>query len=341
RQLQLGLPVILTGSLEDLEEPLATQLIDALMEIHREVGRLFLKDGDVPHAWMYLRNADARAEVADALETAEPDEDNLDDWIAVAVREGVAPRRGFQVVLEQYGTCNAITMYDGESPNFTPDAKAEVAGLLIAQVHGELLSNLVSEIAREESESPKETTIKELLADREWLFDDDAYHIDTSHLSSVVRFSRFVTDPAALRAALDLTEYGRRLNSQFQYDQEEPFADYYVDHGRFLAAQLGESVEDHLKFFQEKTVSVDAEQVGCFTIEVYILLLARLERFQEAFEAHRDLISQTAYTSGFAPSLIELAQSAGAYADLQEVCRDRGNRLGFVAGLVEQMQSPT
>jgi hypothetical protein len=93
-----------------------------------------------------------------------------------------------------------------------------VATLLVQTLHRELTSNLRAEIARQEGSQPKEQTAKEqsieqLVAERDWLFLEDAYHIDTSHLHSVVRFARVLQDADALRLAADLTEYGKRLST--------------------------------------------------------------------------------------------------------------------------------
>src|SRR6185436_17719578 len=99
----------------------------------------------------------------------------------------------------------------------------QVAALLVQTLHRELLANLKAEVARQEGSQPKEATIEQLIAERDWLFLEDAYHIDTSHLHSVVRFARVIQDPAALRLAADLTEYGRRLAASYQFQTEEPF----------------------------------------------------------------------------------------------------------------------
>ena len=45
-----------------------------------------------------------------------PEDDTLEEMIEVALHEGVRPR-GFQLVLENYGTCNAITTFEGTIPN--------------------------------------------------------------------------------------------------------------------------------------------------------------------------------------------------------------------------------
>ena len=41
-------------------------------------------------------------------------------------------------------------------------------------------------------------------------------------------------------------------------------------------------------------------------------------------------------TSGFAPSMLELARRGNIYGRLKEVCRDRGDVVSFAAGLVEE-----
>ena len=44
-------------------------------------------------------------------------------------------------------------------------------------------------------------------------------------------------------------------------------------------------------------------------------------------------------TSGFAPSLLELSREAGNYDRLMEACRQRGDLVGYTAGLVERSTS--
>src|SRR5262245_50619666 len=78
---KLGLPVILTSSLDDLPEPQRTQVENAYLEACREVGGLLLADGRVREAWMYLRPAGEKAAVATALEKLEPAEENVQEVI--------------------------------------------------------------------------------------------------------------------------------------------------------------------------------------------------------------------------------------------------------------------
>ncbi len=332
---RLGLPIILTSNLDDLEDPQRTRLEDAYLEACKEVGRLLLEEGRLREAWMYLRPVGDKALLAEALEKTEPNEETLEELIEVAVQEGVAPRRGFEFVLENYGICNAITMFEGGMHERPRQDQQEVVALLVNRLHEELLDNLKAEVVRQEGAEPAETTIAALVGDRDWLFQDDAYHIDTSHLHSVTRFARLIDDEKALRLALDLTEYGRRLGQQYQYETEEPFADTYVSHALFFSAKLGEQVDEALAYFRDKATSLAIDEHGSGPAEIYVALLSVQGKHQEALDAAAEFIPPGVPTSGFAPTLFELARGANAFGRLSEICRQRNDPLGYTAGLVE------
>lgn len=334
-RLDLGLPAILTKGLDDLEDPLRTQMEDRYLEACREVGYLLLADGRVREAWMYLRPVGDRSGVAAALEKLTPADDNTEQIIEVALYEGVHPRLGFQLVLKNYGLCNAITTYDAQMQQRPRSERAEVAALLVRQIHGDLLRSLREYLEKKQGKPPQETTIAALVADRDWLFDDNEYHIDTSHLAAVVRFALVVDDPETLRLAADLTEYGRRLSAMFQYPGQEPFVDTYPAHALFFRALLGEQVDEALDFFRGRAEALADGDQGAWPAEVYVALLSRLGRIDEAFEAAAHFLAG-ARTSGFAPSLLELAQRSGNYERLSEISRERGDLLGFMMALAEQ-----
>lgn len=335
RRCELGLPAISSQSLDDLPEEHRLKVEDAYLEVCREVGTLLLDAGRIREAWMYLRPAGEKSKVSEALAKIEPDEENIEEFIEVAVHEGVAPALGFGLVLEHYGTCNAITMFDAAIQTQSPQDRREVALCLVKHLHQELLENLKSEVAREEGTEPPETTVAELVADRDWLFLEDNYHIDTSHLQSVVRFARLLDDPTALRLALDLTEYGRRLSPHYQFQGDEPFAETYPAHAVYYKALLGEEVEEAVQYFRDKAQSKPVYEQGTGPAEVYIALLAQLGRYEEALNAMAELIPSGVELSGLAPSLLELGKKSGNFERLMEICQERGDVLGYAAGLVE------
>ncbi len=333
---RLGLPVILTMSLDDLEEPLRSQVEDAYLEACREVGTLLLGEGSLREAWMYLRPVGDKTLVAEALRNTEPREENLQDLIEIGLHEGVAPALGYELVLKNYGTCNAITTFENAMLSRPRADQQAAAGLLLRHLHGELVANMRADIARQEGSEPGEQTLSALVEHREALFSDNNYHVDTTHLAAVVRFARLLEEPALLELAYDLTEYGRRLSAQFQYAGEEPFTDVYASHGLFFAAQLGRRVEEALEYFRARAQAVDVREQGTGAAEVVIAMLTRLKRYPEAIEAAVELIPAGSRTSGFAPNLLELSRLAGNYDRLMSVCRERGDLVGYTAGLVER-----
>ncbi len=333
-RVRLGLPIILTTPLEDLPEPLRTEVENAYLAACRESGWLLWEERKIREAWMYLRALGDNAAVAAALAKIEPDEENLAELIELALHEGVAPARGMEWVLSHYGTCNAITAFDTEIGRFRRPQQQAAAALIVRRLHDELLSNVRADIVRREDKQPSETTLADLVASRDWLFADNNYQIDTSHLSAAVRFARIVEDPAVLQLAWELTEYGRRLGATFQLAGDEPFGDVHVSHGLFFAAQLGRQVDEALAYFRAKAEQAVPETEGNAAAETYVVLLVRLRRFAEALAAHTELIPPTVRISGFAPSLLEVGRLAEDYQRLIEVCREREDLLGFAAGMI-------
>lgn len=331
---RLGLSLFVPKNVDELQEPLQSQLEAAQLGACREVGELFLAARLIPEAWMYLRVVGARPAVAAALDELDPDEEDLDQLIEIALQQGVSPRRGMEWILESYGTCTGITMFDRELAQLMPAHREEVARLLVRHLHAELTSSLVAEISRQEGSDPTEKTIAELVADRDWLFLENSYHIDTSHLSSTVRFARWITAADELRLAVDLTEYGRRLSAQYQYESEEPFANLYEDHARFFRTQLGTEPAG-LEYFRQKIDGCPPETCGFLPAETYIVLLTRLGKFREAMLVHAEKIPAVVGTSGFAPTLVELAEKSRAAIEYQKICEERSDRVGFLAALLQ------
>lgn len=333
---KLGLPAVSAASIDELPEPLRSQVEGAYLEACREVGGQLLADGKLREAWMYLRPVGDKAPLAQALDATPADDEHADELIELGVHEGVSPRRGFEVILERHGVCNAITTYDGLMHGRPKADQQQVAALLVARLNRDLRESLNAEITRQEGRPLQEQTIGDLVADRDWLFLDNAYHIDTSHLQSVVRFARVLEEPSALELAVGLCEYGRRLSRQYQYQTEEPFADNYEAHRLFFLAQLGREVEPAVAYFRDKAQALKVDEHGSGPAEVYVALLARIGRPQAAMQAAAELIPADARTAGFAPSLLELARAGGGYDRLLQTCRERNDVLGFAAGLVEK-----
>jgi hypothetical protein len=216
----------------------------------------------------------------------------------------------------------------------------QCAATLVRHLHKELISNVRAHIERQEGKPPagdvKGETLVELMADRPWLFANESYHIDTSHLSSTVRFARLLTDPPAVRLALDLAEYGRRLARPLQYPGEEPFVDVFPSHRLFLAATLGENADEAVRFFRRKAEQVPIEDEGTGTVEAYLILLTRLGRHAEALDEMARLVPHDVALSRYAPSMLELARVSAAWDKYLEAAQARGDLVAYAAGLVER-----
>ena len=331
---KIGLPLLYPGVAEQLTEEQRNQLEDALVEACDEVGRMLLDEGQIREGWYYLRPVGDKSPVVEALQQAEVDEDNLEDLIEVALYEGVAPDIGFRWMLEHYGTCNAVTTYEQQFAALAPAAQQPVAALLLDHVYEELKGTVAADISHQEGTEPQEKTLREMIAVRDWLFLNSAYHIDTSHLAATVRFARVLRDEAHLRKALELVDYGARLDMAFQYEQTPPFTELYPSHKRYFQVLLGEDTEAGLAYFREQAEASDIRREGSLAIETYIELLSRLGRDQEALDVALRMIPPGVHTIGIAPSLIELSEKTGSYEKLAKHSQDLGDVLGYATAML-------
>ncbi|MDA1052787.1 MAG: hypothetical protein O3C40_20220 [Planctomycetota bacterium] len=327
---ELGLPLTYQDAGDELDESIRTKLEDGLISACRDVGTALMREGAVREGWMYLRPVGDRAAAAAELANIEANQENLDQLVEVALHEGVDPKRGYALVLEHHGTCNAITTYESVVVRQSTAAQQAAAGLLVEHVHRDLLATVRADIAQQQGTVPAESTLKELVADRDWLFGEHSYHLDTTHLASTVRFSRTLEDEAQLRLALDLTAYGRRLSSQFQYKGDQPFEDIYPSHALYLGALLGEDVEAAIDYFRERAEALDPREHGGLPVEAYVQLLDRLGRYEPAIEALLGFVQKQPDAAAQAvPLMLELSQKTGNFDKLSAYCRGRGDVLGY------------
>ena len=205
---------------------------------------------------------------------------------------------------------------------------------LIRALHHELVLRLRSEIARQQGFEPTGTTVHELIAGRDWLFADDFYHIDLSHLNSTVQMATQLDNGEELQLARDMCAYGRHLSPRFRFQADPPFDDQYVDYDWYLAALTGEDVEGGIAHFRAKAEAADPKEVGTFPAEVLVNMLLRLGRTDEALAASRKLLTQVGEARLSCPTFVELCQRTGNYKALAEVAREQGNAINFVAGLI-------
>ncbi len=335
---RLGLPLwyqdATAGRDADLEESLERGLLKAC----EEVGYRLLDDLRIREAWVYLRPVGDRTTVAERIRRLKVNDDQIDELIEVTVYEGVDPPTGFSRLLERYGTCNAITTFDATSPGMEPAARQTVAAMLVRHIYREVVENVRAHMERElcaKSEPmPSSTNLGELCSGRDWLTADGSYHVDTSHLSSVVRCARAVESREVISLARDLAEYGARLDPTLQYPGEEPFVDTFPSHIRYFNAVLGKDADASLAYFRERAEQTDTRHEGTMAAEVYVDLLARIHRIDEAVDASIQLLPRDTQTRGVAPTLLDLCRRGGDYSKVAQLCREQDDLLGFATALL-------
>jgi hypothetical protein len=216
---------------------------------------------------------------------------------------------------------------------------------LTRALYEELRERLTAEIERREGTRPAEAAapagtrgvVRKLIERREELFADDFYHIDTSHLSSVVQMSIHLTPPCdELFLARELCDYGRRLSIRFRQAGDPPFEDLYPAFDHYLSILTGEDVEGGLANFHDQADKADPETVGTYPAEVLVNLLLKLDRKKEALAVARKHLVNAGGRRLTCPGVVELSQQVGDFRTLAEAAREQGDAVHFLAGLLAE-----
>ena len=149
--------------------------------------------------------------------------------------------------------------------------------------------------------------------------------IDTSHVINVIRFAldlrnQDLQDRDAIRLALELCEYGAHLSPQFKMRGEPPFEDIYRDHAIYLRASLGEDLDAAIRHFKAKIQTQEDPLRAIQCAQVFVGLLVRRERYQEAMQISLEHLSGVAPTNSPVPRF-QLCQLAGDSERLKELAR--------------------
>ena len=343
---ELGVSPVPTEAAQALPEAVHAPYEDAIRDAARYVGQLYLNEGDIPRAWPYYRMIGEPEPVARAMEGYRlTDKEETQQVIEIAFHHGVHPKKGFDWLLERYGICSAITTV-GNQEFAHPDIRVYCIGGLVRALYEQLRERLVEDVARREertSETDRNSLLrlsaKELMAGRDWLFDEESYHVDVSHLGSVVQMSVHLPPGPELDKARELCAYGLRLSHRFQYAGEPPFENQYRDYGIYLDVLAGERVEEGIAHFRAKAENADPETVGTFPAEVLVNLLVRLNRPVEALAIARRFLAKTENTRPSCPTIAELCREVNDYQTLAAVAREQGDPVHFLAGLLAQRRS--
>ncbi len=335
---ELGAPLHRPTSFDDIPADKRDEFEAAYMNAAREAGQLLLADKKLGQAWIYFHAIRETQPVRDALDAAPlPREANeeSEELIDLGFYKLVHPLKGMQVMLRTHGTCSTITSLDQQFQNLNPEQRSQCAALLVKTLHGDLLQSIQHEVKQRMPFAPPAGTLRELIAGREWLFADNNYHIDVSHLHSTVRFARSLNaDCPELKLALDLAEYGSQLSTQFQYAGEAPFAEFYPSHVQFFKFLLGENRDAALAYFQQQLEREPDAPDQALVAYVMVDLLARTEQLDKALPLAEQYLVKA--DPDFAAAFAELCQQAGRFDVLLKSAEDRNDLVTYAAALVQK-----
>jgi hypothetical protein len=341
---RLGLPLIHDSSTaQQLNEASQRQLEEGLLEACLEVGLLLWEQGNLEQGWRYLQAVGNRAEIANALQRVPVDEENLDFLIEIAMNQGIAPVFGYQLLLQKYGTCNAITAFDMQAVHLDHLSRLRLAQALLHHLYGELRGNIIhwlqqqraaANLSAPHAEIVTQGLLSDLIAANPLASAQHGHHIDATHLASVVRIARLVCEPSDIRIALELTNYGLELHSDFHYPGLPPFEETYLDHQKFYQAQLRIEVEAGLKHFRDKCDTVPTDRFGAIAFETLADLLIRLGRRDDAIKLLTEHVWGKLQSTGHIGNVFTIPQTAGEQARLQNYFRSQLDLLSFAVSRV-------
>ena len=335
---ELGLPLSRPSSLQDVPAEFRDEVEKTYISAAREVGEQFLEKGDISSAWMYLQVIREPEKVADAIDQLP---DNLDDYermeeiIRIALYEGVNPPKAVRMMLNGHGTCSTITALEQSLPRMSQENRQQCAKLMVRSLYNDLTSSVRRHVEQKVPLLAPDESLKSLLTGRDWICEGGNYHIDVSHLNSVVRFARSIEAPAEeLDLAMQLATYGAKLDKTLQYDGEPPFEDFYPAHIHFFNILLNRQREASLQYFREKLAAEPDDQDKPLLAYVLVDLLIRSEQLAEAVELSAKYLSNL--NEDVSISFDELCVKAGRLDVLKQTRREQGDVVGYAAACLRE-----
>ena len=330
---EMGVPLTRPTSFEAIPQEQRDEFEKTYIAAAREVGELFLKDGSIPQGWLYLNTIREPQPIVDAINALPADKQADEDVIDIAFFKGVSPVQGLRMLLVSHGTCSTITSLDQQISQFSPEVRAQCAAVMVRHLYDNLREGLQQAVQKRQPMAAPGQSIRELIAARDWLFADDNYHVDVSHLNAVVRFARSLGNGAPeLDMALQLAQYGSHLSPQYQYAGTAPFEEFYPAHIEYFKALLDDHREESLAYFREKLSGNPEDSETQLSALAMVDLLQRLNCDAEALDVACKFLARTGEEFGF--SLPDLCAQTGRYDLLLNIAREQGDIIGYTAALL-------
>ena len=263
--------------------------------------------------------------VAESNNTPGP---QLDELLNLALYEGAHTVEGIRLLLRTHGTCNTVTAMSQVIGQITPDERRRAAAIMVAHLYKDLQASVGRDLERREIPIDPATSLREMITGREFLFAEGNYHIDVSHLHSIVGFARHLQreDPD-LQLAVEMSLYGQQLSEHLRYPADVPFDDYYRASENFLSAVAGNDVSASLQWFVDRLHQEPDESDRRMIAFVIVDLAQRVGRLAEALEIAAPWLSRMEDPNGF--SFTACCVEAGRLDLLEKVARDNGDLLAL------------
>jgi hypothetical protein len=334
KRVELGVSPFPTGPSTELPPATHEPYEAAIREAGREVGHALLERKQFGQAWAFFRMLGEPEPVKAALEAYAPGpDDDVYPVIEIAWQNAVLPKKGFDLVLDRHGVCSAITMVSSSDITGNAELRDYCVGRLVRALHAQVTERLRGDAEGRGLKLPANAGIRQIAEAHPELFAEDSYHIDTSHLSSVVQMSTYLPKGPDNDLARELCLYGSKLSKGLQGHSDAPFEDGYEDYLAFLNVIAGVEVETGLERFRAKAAR-EAAEGSTYASQVYVNLLMRANRPAEALAAAKQFLLAEDDRNLICPGVGELAKKAGDFGALAEAAQARNDPVAFLAGLI-------
>lgn len=340
---QLGLPILYTQRPDELDAEQQHQLELGLLDACREVGSHLVEAGKLREGWIYLQPVGDQELNQRLIEAYPVTDDNVEEIIDISLMQLAAPAVGYSLVLDRYGTCNAITSFDSSVHSLDTANKMRLAKLLTDHIYRELTNNLTEYLAEQQISTGHDATFLERFQANKKLVRETGPMIDATHLSSVMRIGRILNDEDSLQKLAEMAEYGCQLAEPFHFPGEAPFENTFRDHFTFfraLTAKSSESpeVKHAIQFFDQKSRSSENDENNPVCDEVFVDLLHRLGLRTRAIEVSLERLSKRSELSGIAAPVYEIATEPEHFSILERHYHAENDLLGYTVSLLLQQQ---
>ncbi|MFN9720572.1 MAG: hypothetical protein ACK58L_17875 [Planctomycetota bacterium] len=334
----LGLPITQPTSLKDIPREHELIFREAYKNAARDVGQLFLNVGQLADAWAYFRTIQEPDAVREAISRkiaelpAEPGP-QTDDMLNLALYEGAHVVEGLRLLLKTHGICNTVTAMGQMMAQMTPSERREAAALMVRSIYSDLQHNVRRDLERRLPLLKPNQSLAELIRGREFLFADGGYHVDVSHLHSIVSFARHLQkDDPELIHAIELAQYGGQLAEHLRYPADVPFDDYYAANEHFLKAVAGIDVDDSMAWFADRLDQEPDASDQRMIAFVLVDLGQRVGRIEMALEKASVHLNRLEDPNGF--SFAACCVQAGRIDLLESAARNNDDVLALATAIL-------